>query len=410
MRKTKVAEKLKRKTSPLLLAGLFLASCHTVMGQENSKICYYNTDFTLSKSNFVDTIPIIYRGNQVYIEATIEGKTYLLNLDTGSSQGVLYEGGRIPHSQPLGHINTRDANGRTQGVPVVAFPTLRIGRLRIGNYRATLIRRPTGRYPYDGIIGFDLFNKGLQAKIDTRNGYLILTDRKNFFDRETGFNLKYKLCRWVPYLLINTFEKHEEPTLFDTGSEDFFTFNKQSFDTERYKNARVVDLIEETTNGQQTIGNFGAEESDLLFYIKLNRLWWGKFCFLNVHTYTSQGDSRIGGEVLKYGAFVINPYRKLIKFQPYAASNHVSVDNKMMDITYVPINGRATVGTIRHRSRQYKQGFRQGDTITGINGTPISTFADFQNYHFVKGERYTFRLHSQRGFDKEVTVERWGED
>lgn len=400
----------KRKRNKLILAGLLLAVGHTAMGQETGNKCYYDTHFSLSKNNFVDTIPILYKENQIYIEATIEGKTYLLNLDTGSSQGVLYEGGRIPHSQPLGYINTRDANGHTGNTPVVSFPTLQIGHLRIDNYHGTLVQRPAGRYPYDGIIGFDLFNKGLQAKIDTRKGYLILTDKKNFFDRESGFNMKYKLRRWVPYLLINTFEKHEEPTLFDTGSEDFFTFNKQSFDTERYKSARVVSLIEETTNGQQAIGNFGAERSDLLFYIKLKRMWWGKFCFLNVHTYTSQGDSRIGGEVLKYGAVVINPQRKFLKFQPYIATDHVSVDNRLMDITYVPINGRAAVGTIRHRSRQYKQGFRQGDAIISINGTPINTFNDFQNYHFVKGERYVFRLHSLRGFDKEVTVERWGEE
>lgn len=394
-----------------VLIGVFLLVFSlTLQAQKQDEMYHYSTDFTLSEHNFVDTIPIIYQDNQVYLEVKINGKKHLFNLDTGSSQGVLYAGEAIPYIKTLGSIKAWDANGQTDTIPMVTFPTLVIGHLCIEGYKGTLAKRQTGRYAYDGIIGFDLFNKGLLAKIDTQQGYLILTDRKDFFKNETGFELKYRLQRWVPYLLINTFDKHEELTLFDTGADAFFAFNKANFDKARHQSAHVAEMVEETTHGQQAIGSFGTEKSDLLFYIKLDRLLWGKYAFRNVHTFTSQGDSRIGGEILRYGAIVIDPKRKRMKLQPYLPGNFTEVNNKMVDITYVPIDNRATVGTIRHRSRQYRQGFRQGDVILRINDMPINTFADFQQYHFVKGARYTFQLHSLRGFDKEVVVERWGED
>lgn len=390
----------------LLIAFIFLHGA--VVAQQATSMYHYDPTFTIDKSEFVDTIPIIYENHQVYLSLNINGKSHLFNLDTGSSQGVLYAGESINYSESLGNIDTRDANGDIDTIPMVRFPDFILGRLRITGYKGILQQRPKGRYRYEGIIGFDLFNKGLQAKIDTKRGYLILTNKKNYFDKEPGFELKYKLERWVPYLRLNTFLNHEELTLFDTGAEDFYAFNKESFDTERYKDARVVNLIEETTNGQSAIGSFGAEKNALMFYIHLDRLGWGRFSFHDIHTLTTQGDSRLGGEVLQYGTFVINPKRKRIKFWSYTGGDSVSVSNQMVDITYVPIDNRPVVGTIRHRSKQYAAGFRQGDIITSVNGVKINTLADFQNYHFVKGEKYTFCLHSARGFDKEVTIEDWG--
>lgn len=391
---------------------LIVLICITARGagiaQEASSMYHYDPTFTIDRSNFVDTIPIIYENSQVYLTLNINGKPHLFNLDTGSSQGVLYEGEQIEYSEPLGYIDTRDANGGIDTIPMVRFPDFDLGHLHITGYKGIRQKRAKGRYRYDGIIGFDLFNRGLQAKIDTKRGYLIVTDKKHYFDKEPGFELKYKLQRWVPYLKLNTFLNHEEPTLFDTGAEELYAFNKESFDTERYKDARVVSLIEETTNGQWAIGSFGAEKSALMFYIHLDHLGWGNFSFRDIHTLTTQGDSRLGGEILQYGTFVINPKRKRIKFWSYTGGDSVTISNEMVDITYVPIDGRPVVGTIRHRSKQYAAGFRQGDIITSINGTKISTMADFQGYHFVKGERYTFGLHSTRGFDKEVTIEDWG--
>jgi hypothetical protein len=370
----------------------------------------YQLGFSVGQTNFVDTIPILFEGDQVYVPVTIKGRQHLFNLDTGSSQGVVYYGSDIDYSMPIGKVNSRDANGKIDTIPAVKFPTFKMGRLTVSGYVGSLHRRPPGRYRYDGIIGFDLFNKGLQAKIDTRAKVLILSDIKNFFDKEEGYEVSYKLHRFVPYLRINTFLKYEEETLFDTGSQDFFVMNKAHFDKERYKDPRVVSLIENIEQGQAAIANYGAEKGGQVIYMNFPTLPWGKaFTFKDIRSYTTQGDSRLGGMVLQYGALVINPKRKRMKLQPYDGKEFAIVNNTLDDISYIPVDGKAVVGLVRRSSQAYKNGFRRGDIIVSINNTAINSFDDFKDYPFVKGRTYVFVLESARGFKKEIKIERWGE-
>ena len=369
----------------------------------------YHTDFTLSKTNFTDTIPILFEGDQIYVPVTIKGQRHLFNLDTGSSQGVVYYGSDIAYSLPIGNVNSRDANGKIDTIPAVRFPAFQMGSLTIRGYVGSLHRRPPGRYRYDGIIGFDLFNKGLNAKIDVRKKVLVLTDRKDYFEQEDGYEIAYRLHRFVPYIRLNTFLKYNEETLFDTGSQDLFVMNKAHFDKERYKDVRVVNLIENIEHGQAAIANYGTENDGQVIYMQFPTLPWGKFSFKNIHAYTTQGDSRVGGQLLQYGSIVINPKRKRIKLQPYNNQDYVEVNNTLDDISYIPVDGKAVVGLVRQSSQAYKNGFRKGDIIVSINQEAITTFDDFKDYPFVKGRTYTFVLESARGFKKEIKIERWGE-
>lgn len=86
--------------------------------------------------------------------------------------------------------------------------------------------------------------------------------------------------------------------------------NKQNFDRERFKDARVAQLVEETTTGQSAIGNFGAEKENLIFYLHFPKISWGKLSLLDVHAMTTQGDSKIGAQLLQYGTLTIDGRRK----------------------------------------------------------------------------------------------------
>lgn len=390
----------------ILTAALSFGS---LLAQPNDGMYRYSLDFTLSQKDFVDTIPILVKDEQIYIPVTINGRQHLMNFDTGSSQGVAYEGVSWPYGEPIGKVDSRDANGKRDTIEVVRFPDFNMGSLTISNYKGSLLQRMDGNYTDEGIIGFDLLNKGLLVKIDMRAKHLIVTDRPKFFDHESGYIVKYKLRRFVPFININTFLSHQEPVMLDLGAQDLFSMNKQNFDRERFKDARVAQLVEETTTGQSAIGNFGAEKENLIFYIHFPKISWGKLSLFDVHAMTTQGDSKIGAQLLQYGTLTIDGRRKKLKFMPFNASDNILIDNKLDDITYVPLHGRAVVGTIRHTSKQYKNGFRQGDIILKINGDNIDSFADFQNYHFVKDYKYVFTLRSLRGFNKEVIVEHWGE-
>ena len=74
------------KRTIILLVGLLL--CLNTQAQMHG----YNTSFTFSQTNFVDTIPIEVVDDQIYIMGTAGGRACCFNLDTGSSQGSVYMG------------------------------------------------------------------------------------------------------------------------------------------------------------------------------------------------------------------------------------------------------------------------------------------------------------------------------
>ena len=391
--------------------------CSSAQRYPNDGMYRYSLDFTVTLAGigttaeeFVDSIDIIAEDGQIYVPVYIKGHRHLFNLDTGSSQGVFYAGERLQYNKVVGKVNSRDANGHIDTIPAVEFPDFYLGRLRISGYKGSLLRRPPGHYRYDGIIGFDLINRGLNAKIDIQARKLIITDRRDYFDNEPGHTLRYRLRRFVPYIALKPFGKHTEQFLIDLGSKDLLAINKAFFNRERQKDSNLNLFVEEETAGQRMIGSYGNERHGSIIYLRLPKIRWNDdFTFTDVHTATTQGDSRIGARLLNYGTLVFNPQRKSVTFQPYANVPELTPDMDTKDIYYVrAADGRAMVGSVRQNSLPYSRGFRQGDTILSINGTNIATLADLQGYPFVKGRRYVFRLRTPQGSNKEVVVEQWG--
>ena len=372
----------------------------------NAQTRGYSTNFTFSQRNFADTIPIEVVDNQIFVKATAGGRVYRFCLDTGSSQGTVYVSSHISGLRALGSVVSRDAAGRSDTVSVVQLPAITIGKLTITGYVASLFPSTMLR-AYDGIIGFDFFNKGLCCKIDTRNRCMVIADRRDFFDGETGYALHYKLKWFVPYVMVSPFKRHYDEALFDTGSNVLYTMNKQSFDEHAYKSKNVNSQVEARVKGKLTIGNIGAERGGEVAFLKLDRLKWDDFSFLDVSAVTTQGSSKIGAAMLRYGSVIINGFRRYIRFQPYEGGDSVKVSNKPLTTAYVPTDdGRASVGIVMPGSADYEAGLRQGDIIISIDGKAIASFAAFQRFTLVKGMTHKMRVLTQEGKVKDVVITR----
>lgn len=362
----------------------------------------YNLDFELSAQHFVDTIPIEFEDDQVYISAIIDGRRYRFNLDTGSSQGIAYSNGDMPYGRVLGKVQSRDANGHIDTIQAVAFPTFRIGHLTIRGYSGSLLRHHTTHPKYDACIGFDLFNKGLNAKIDTRQGYLILTDIRDYFDQEPGYRFKYRLLRFVPNVRLTPYPGCSDEALFDTGSRRLYVMGCRSLSLFEEKVPAIASQVEGRSHGHRAIGTFGTERADQVSFLWLDGFQLGDYFFNDYHTMTTQGYSRIGGELFRYGSLIVNPKRKRFTFQPYNGEQAVMVSNKQMDIAFVPKNGLPCVGLVWEGSIHYSNGFRQGDVIIQIDGRPIRSFTEFQRYPFIEGREHTFLVRDTQGQLHEV--------
>lgn len=372
----------------------------------NAQTRGYSTNFTFSQRNFADTIPIEVVDNQIFVKATAGGRVYRFCLDTGSSQGAVYASSHISGLRALGSVVSRDAAGRSDTVSVVQLPAITIGKLTITGYVASLFPSTMLR-AYDGIIGFDFFNKGLCCKIDTRNRRMVIADRRDFFDGETGYAIHYKLKWFVPYVMVSPFKRHYDEALFDTGSNVLYTMNKQSFDEHAYKSKNVNSQVEARVKGKLTIGNIGAERGGEVAFLKLDRLKWDDFSFLDVSAVTTQGSSKIGAAMLRYGSVIINGFRRYIRFQPYEGGDSVKVSNKPLTTAYVPTDdGRASVGIVMPGSADYEAGLRQGDIIISIDGKAIANFAAFQRFTLVKGMTHKMRVLTQEGKVKDVVITR----
>lgn len=372
----------------------------------NAQTRGYSTNFTFSQRNFADTIPIEVVDNQIFVKATAGGRVYRFCLDTGSSQGTVYASSPIRGLRALGSVVSRDAAGRSDTVSVVQLPAITIGKLTITGYVASLFPSTMLR-AYNGIIGFDFFNKGLCCKIDTRNRRMVIADRRDFFDGETGYALHYKLKWFVPYVMVSPFKRHYDEALFDTGSNVLYTMNKQSFDEHAYKSKNVNSQVEARVKGKLTIGNIGAERGGEVAFLKLDRLKWDDFSFLDVSAVTTQGSSKIGAAMLRYGSVIINGFRRNIRFQPYEGGDSVKVSNKPLTTAYVPTDdGRASVGIVMPGSADYEAGLRQGDIIISIDGKAIASFAAFQRFTLVKGMTHKMRVLTQEGKVKDVVITR----
>ena len=340
-------------------------------------------DGTLKKAkNFCDTIPLEVEDGQLFLRVVMGSRTFRFCLDTGSSQGMVYQGNNISGLQMLGNIVSHDANNHSDTVGVVQLPPFRLGSLTISGYVASIMPRQAISKKFDAIIGFDLFNRGISGKIDTERGMLVLTDQRKMFREEE------RKGHWVKYRLK---EQHK--------ADDLARLNKQL-------GAGIDRQIEGRAEGQMSIGGFGAEQHAEVAFLHLDRLKWGDLALTDVRAITTEGASKMGAPLLNYGSVIINPWKETITLLPHdsllTGTNTISVGNKQFSVAFVPFRGQASVGLIFDQSEQYKAGMRQGDVILQIDQRPIPSFDAFLKYNFAKGENHRFRLRDKDGKEKTV--------
>ena len=371
--------------------------CGSVVAQ----IKRYDTDFLLSLKNFVMTIPVEVERDQLYLPVTIGGRQYRFKLDTGASQGVIYDDVDMPGLKELGHIKSEDATGTSHQVTTVELPPMTLNTLTVSHFKVQRMHRRVVRRGEDGIIGFALFHYGLAARIDVRAGQMTLTDQKNYFKNAEGEVLRYRLVWHVPYVKVSPFEGVDDVVLFDTGSPMLYAPNGSRWAQMEATAPAMKSQTEGVTYGRRTMGHFGSEQARQITLLKLDHLKWGAFDFQDVHCATVQGGSHVGAQLLQYGAVVINPFRRQLVFQPYDVAMSCQVPDRRPDIVMVEKDGRAMVGMVREQGRAWQAGFRAGQVIERVDDRAL-TFDEFLAYRWVKGQEYNFTLQLPIGIQTTV--------
>lgn len=382
----------------LLLLGL------AVFTGGHAQLSRYSLDIQMSASDFVDTIQVEWQQQQIYVPVEIGDTTYRFLLDTGSGQTVVYSDSPfLDLCDGAGQMIAHDAIGVSDTVQVVSMPPMTIGSVTFTSCQATVHRRAVSGRAFDGILGFDLVCRGLSLKIDVAGRRIIWSDRKDFFDDEPGFDARYRLNFHVPFVSVSPFGKFTEEVLFDTGSRKFYAINKQSFDQgEKTLTMPLGRQVEGRTMGRHAIGNYGAEPRGEVVFLALQRLKLSDFTFTDVHAVTTQGGSHLGAPLLEKGTVAFNPRRRRLRFMPYEGGQECRVGNAQLEIAFVAQQGMPAVGLVWEGGEPYRQGFREGDVVTAIDGRPVRSITQFNAWGFERGRAYRFTLRSPRGFTHEA--------
>ena len=386
------------------IACLLLLAFAIVCPECRAQLGRYSANFAVSSSNFADSIDIEWRQGRVFVPVVMGGQTYSFLLDTGAGQAVIYSDSPFfADCVGAGRIISHDATGAADTVDMVTLPPLTLGHTTLTGCQATVQHSSVAGHQVDGILGFDIICGGLCAKIDVRGRRLILTDRKDFFDKEEGVSLRYRLNFHVPYIRVCPFGNYTETVLFDTGSRQFYSMNKQSFDrAEKEGGILLAQQVEGRSVGRHAIGQQGIEPDGEVVFLGLERLSLGRLAFTDVHAMTTQGGSHLGAALLEKCAVAFNPRRKRMLLQPYDSLTEVCVGNQQVEISFVPEQGMPVVGVVWERGIPYQQGFREGDTVVKIDGRPVQSMSQFNRWGFERGRRYTFTLRDRRGFMRDV--------
>ncbi|MCR5697538.1 MAG: hypothetical protein K6G73_11265 [Marinilabiliaceae bacterium] len=405
----------------VLLSTLFVLSFVNAVWAQNP-IISATEQIRFSKKNFVDTISIKVINGAVVVPIEIEGKVKNFLFDTGCPTGVWF--GRQEPWMKRAEVDTlsfSDINHVRRQQSIYYIPKMKMGSLHIYNYPTILNEEGINKYVcgrFDGMIGFNLVGKGLSFKFDTKDSLLIVTDRKNFFTKESkGLpKAKYKTHNdYRPIIEVETPFGVVE-SLFDSGATNvWFVLNDYDMNSWSLKNAKnrmkyenLTVLMDTTINAQA--GLYGMHTDTMIArYLHFATTKIGKLPISDLYVKTERGFSKVGSALLKHTSLIIDAHKQRFVFVPHEEKNIRAENGESGSVSFVPSDTADSIGAIRVVVRRcsdaYSKGVRTGDYLISIDHEPITDICILTRVLAVLQNEYAiFQFSSPEGVQKEVRL------
>ena len=327
---------------------------------------------TLQQQNFLEEIHFEWRRDKIFIPVKIGDETYQFILDTG---GGLSISERIQDKFSFEQIAVAQVigiNKLSKRVPYVKVPKVRLGNLEFKNYNATV--SDYARYPYDclqvdGIIGRD-FLKGLILKLDLAQQLMTLSDAPALLPapKLEGVPLKIDRKTSLPYIRVDVQPFGKQWVVFDSGSDDLFSFKTKIIDKYR-EQAKFEDHPLLTFFGVTALGSSGVIPKPMAAYttfvesITIGQTTLNKF-YADI---SKRSRSRVGTGLLRYGSVMVDYQAKQFYFIP-TTSNQKATGMKG-SIGFFPryTEKGYIVSALQPQSKAAKAGLQLGDRILQLN-------------------------------------------
>lgn len=331
-----------------------------------------NQQEILENKDFLTEVSFTMIRDKILIPVQIKGETFRFILDTGGSLSISKAIQDKFQFKQTGEAKVFGVNNLSKTIPYVKIPLVEIGDLRFKNYSGTVSDYSTFPYPclgFDGIIGRD-FLKGLVMQLDVAQQKVMLTDRANRLNLDPADAIPLKLDRktGLPYITIKLKPFGEESLVFDSGSDDLFSFKTKTI--EKYsKHKKFKGYAFETLFGVTSMGSSGVIPAPSKSYrTPIPEMQIGNHLITDFYSDISKKSrSRIGTGLLKYGLVTIDYRQKKFYFEAHQARQEVA--EKVSSIGFIPryLSGAYRVTAISPSSEAAQMGLKIGDEVLQIN-------------------------------------------
>lgn len=340
-----------------------------------------NEKFYCQEHNFADTVKFTYKKGQILVPISIGGNEYSFLFDTGAPMFIMNEVSSDFKKQELDSILVGDfSKSKKQKLKHGFMRDFTFGKLHISNYEYSVMNYDSS-IDCDGFWGVSsLFKYGILIKIDLRDSIIILTDIKDFFDKEQGIEIPFDSYNSYLNMQFSMSYGCRGWARFDTGVNSFMTLNKKDYYDKSIKGKhkdKFKEQIEWSDFGSFRRSVHGLEEPVEHIFMKINELRVGDVIFEGLPVEATQGLTTIGSRILEYGSIIIDPYKNKMKYQTNILGGRVSISEKNKDVMLVCENGNIFVAMLNPNSDIYKQGLRKKNCLIEYNQRPIKSLNDF---------------------------------
>lgn len=313
-------------------------------------------------AQFCTRIPYRIEGEKMMLRAKVNGIEGNFIFDTGApvclsrtfAARLGVSGGK--------EVSFQDSNGQNSTGEVLVLDALTLGNVTFSQVECALFEKGSmiESFGVDGVIGYTLFGDKM-VEINGRKNQITVSDSRDYFSLNPAWANRMLPGNFVPWLEVKLGDRQMDTVMFDSGAEGFYEISEKSF--QRMKNSDAFRVLDKG-HGILSFGAAGLEDKTTKYRIEVPDFYLGNEKFKRVTSITTQGDSRLGSEVLKYGIVTIDYPEHKLYFQPFS-TEVPDMYRKEWNVIVTVMDNHLTAGFIWESMQNQLEG---GERIVEING------------------------------------------
>lgn len=365
---------------------------------------------SINLKEYYEVIPYETEIGKIILPVTINNKTYRFLLDTGAPNLFSTELLKEINVAEGDSINVNDANNQDQKMKFAVVPQLKIGNLVFENQAGLIYNFEEHNllscYKIDGFIGSNLLRNSI-IKMNGANKTIIITNKiKSLNIDKKPIKMKLVGNQKLPYVELKLVGKNNEKAsdmvLVDTGMDGLYDMSKRAYSI--FEKSKIFKALYSAT-GIGGSGLFGSGNSNEQKLLEIENANLNQQIINNITVSTTSDDnSRIGLDILKYGDVTLDFLNKKFYFE---STKTIDVKEKTPKFYTSVQNDKVVVGLVW--DEKLKLLMNTGDEVISIDQINISdmSLCDFLRLkkEWKNKESYILKLKNKEGQISEITIE-----